>query len=96
MAGGAIDAGVFCAMASHAPAHRDIGFAKQALPLRYRPVAILALRAAIEMRFVAEDHISRNLINSYPIDFPIRICVGRQFLNCRTIFFDGGVALHTL
>ncbi len=92
---GAIDTRFLGAMAIHAAAHRYVRLAKKLVARGDGPVALRACVARVQMRFVAEVHKARDLVNPRPRNFAAILRKGGHLLNRGAIRFYGGMALHT-
>ena len=78
------------AMTLHAVAHRNTNFLKQTIPLSHFAMARLAFRASLQMRLMAEENETGNLIHSLPRYRTIIRVIFRKLHNLR------GFLLHTL
>src|SRR5262245_30302586 len=82
MAEGAIQAGLFRAMAVHAAAHGDVALTRQLSPFRDRPMTFLAGIARVEMAAMAKVHVAWDLVDADPLDLALILGKRGELLNC--------------
>jgi len=94
VAGGAVNTSFFRLVAIDTGAHRDVTFKIEPVALGNFSVTLLASAPRREVHFVAEHHVSRNLVYARPPDLAIVFCERGQLLNLLAISPDFRMALH--
>ncbi len=82
------------AMAIHAISHGDACLLKKPISLRHLTMAVLALGAALQMGFVAEEDVSGQLIDSLPGNGSLRFVEFRQLCDLRGFLLDALMTGH--
>ena len=95
MAGIAVIRSFLLLVAGHTPAHRDIAFLEDHIPLRNRSMAVLAGGARVGVNSVGKEYEARRLVYAFPANFLLICRRLRQSLNMGRIGLDRSMAPHT-